>query len=56
MKHKRAINIFGNKIVQEDETNSSLGDITDIFLTNNGSGYSLPTVSVSSSGSKLLMF
>ena len=42
---------FGNKIVQEDETNSSLGDITDIFLTNNGGGYiSLPTVTISSSG------
>ena len=41
----------GNKIVQEDETNSGLGDITDIYLTNNGSGYtSLPTVSVTSSG------
>ena len=41
----------GNKIVQEDETNSGLGDITDIYLTNNGSGYiTLPTVSVTSSG------
>ena len=47
---QRGDQYFGNKIVQEDETNSSLGDITDIFLTNNGSGYtSLPTVSVTSS-------
>src|SRR6056300_30967 len=42
---------FGNKIVQEPETNSNLNDITDIFLTNNGSGYlTLPTVTVTSSG------
>src|SRR6056300_70985 len=41
---------FGNKIVQEPETNSNLNDITDIFLTNNGSGYlTLPTVTVTSS-------
>ena len=41
----------GNKIVQEDETNSNLGDITDIFLINEGSGYvSLPSVSITSSG------
>ena len=41
---------FGNKIVQEPETNSNLNDITDIFLTNNGSGYLiLPTVTVTSS-------
>ena len=44
----------GNKIVQETETGPSLGDvendITDIYLTNNGSGYiSLPTVTVTSS-------
>ena len=42
--------IESDHIVLEDETNSSLGDITDIFLTNKGSGYkSLPTVSVTSS-------
>ena len=42
---------FGNKIVQEDETNSSLGDITDIFLINKGSAYAeVPTVSITSSG------
>ena len=42
---------FGDKIVQEDETNSNLGDITDIFLVNKGSGYtSLPKVSITSSG------
>ena len=47
---QRGDQYFGNKIVQEDETNSNLGDITDIFLTNKGSGYkSLPTVSVTSS-------
>jgi hypothetical protein len=44
----------GNKIVQEIETGPSLGDvegdITDIFVTNNGSGYlTLPTVTVTSS-------
>src|SRR6056300_1580718 len=40
----------GNKIVQESETNSNLNDITDIYLTNNGSGYkTLPTVTVTSS-------
>ena len=40
----------GNKIVQESETNSNLNDITDIYLTNSGSGYkTLPTVTVTSS-------
>ena len=40
----------GNKIVQESETNSNLNDITDIYLTHNGSGYkTLPTVTVTSS-------
>ena len=44
----------GDKIVQEIETGPSLGDvegdITDIYLTNNGSGYlTLPTVTVTSS-------
>ena len=40
----------GNKFVQESETNSNLNDITDIYLTNNGSGYkTLPTVTVTSS-------
>jgi hypothetical protein len=44
----------GNKIVQEIETGPSLGDvegdITDIYLTNNGSGYlTLPIVTVTSS-------
>ena len=33
----------GSKIVMEGETNSSLNDITDIFLINNGSGYNLIT-------------
>jgi len=42
---------FGNKIVLEPETNSNLNDITDIFLINNGSGYtSLPEVTITSSG------
>ena len=44
----------GDKIVQEIETGPSLGDvegdITDIYLTNNGSGYlTLPIVTVTSS-------
>jgi len=40
----------GDKIVQESETNSNLGDITDVYITNTGSGYiSLPTVTVTSS-------
>ena len=38
---QRGDQYFGDKIVQEAETNSNLGDITDIFLTNNGSGYTL---------------
>lgn len=43
----------GNKIVQERETGPNLGDvegdITDIYITNGGTGYlSLPTVTVSS--------
>jgi len=55
---------FGNKIVQETETGPNLGDvendITDIYLTNNGSGYkTLPSVSVISStgtGSNVLAY
>ena len=40
---------FGQKIVQESGTD--VGDITDIFLYNAGSGYtSLPTVTITSSG------
>ena len=40
---------FGNKLVQESGTD--VGDITDIFLYDNGAGYtSLPTVSITSSG------
>jgi len=55
---QRGDQYFGDKIVQEAETNSNLGDITDIFLTNNGSGYiTLPTISTSGgSGAKLLAF
>tara|TARA_Y100001937_G_scaffold115839_1_gene167113 strand:+ start:21 stop:1997 length:1977 start_codon:yes stop_codon:yes gene_type:complete len=55
---QRGDHYFGDKIVQEAETNSNLNDITDIFLTNNGSGYiSLPTISTSGgSGAKLLAF
>ena len=49
---------FGRKIVQESDTGS--GDITDFFITNEGSGYkSLPTVSVTSStgsNAKVLAF
>ena len=42
---------FNNKIVMESATNSDLGDITDIFLINKGSGYeTLPKVSITSSG------
>ena len=41
----------GSKIVMEGATNSDLNDITDIFLINNGSGYTtLPSVSITSSG------
>ena len=40
---------FGNKFVQESGTD--VGDITDIFLYDKGSGYiSLPTVTISSAG------
>ena len=40
---------FGNKLVQESGTD--VGDITDVFLFNQGSGYtSLPTVVITSSG------
>jgi hypothetical protein len=46
----------GNKIVQEEGT--GVGDITDVYITNSGSGYiSLPLVSITSSsgvGAKLL--
>lgn len=45
---------FGNKIIQESGTD--LGDITDIFLYNKGSGYiSLPTISVTSSGTGAIL-
>lgn len=45
---------FGNKIIQESGTD--LGDITDIFLYNKGSGYiSLPTVSITSSGTGAIL-
>jgi len=41
----------GSKIVMEGATNSDLNDITDIFLINQGSGYTtLPSVSITSSG------
>ena len=42
---------FNNKIVMEPATNTDLNDITDIFLINQGSGYtSLPKVTITSSG------
>ena len=48
----------GNKIVQEEGT--GVGDITDVYITNSGSGYiSLPLVSITSSsgvGAKLLTY
>tara|TARA_E500000081_G_scaffold28950_1_gene32667 strand:- start:52 stop:2637 length:2586 start_codon:yes stop_codon:yes gene_type:complete len=41
----------GSKIVMEPATNTDLNDITDIFLINQGSGYtSLPKVTITSSG------
>lgn len=41
----------GGIVVMEDETNSNLGDITDIKITNQGGGYEkLPIVTVTSSG------
>ena len=54
----------GNKFVQETQTGPNLGDvendITDIFITNNGSGYlTLPAVTVTSStgtGANVLAF
>ena len=47
-----------DQLVMEDQTNSSLGDITKIRITNKGGGYlSLPTVSVTStSGSGVNIF
>jgi len=45
---------FGNKIVQESGTD--VEDITDIFLYDNGGGYtSLPTVTISSSGTGAIL-
>jgi hypothetical protein len=45
---------FGNKIVQESGTD--VGNITDIFLYNEGSGYtSLPTVAITSSGTGAIL-
>ena len=42
---------YGDKIVLEPETNNNQNDITDVFLTNNGSGYiSLPSITITSSG------
>jgi len=40
----------GNKIVMEPDTNNNLNDITDVYLYDNGSGYtSLPTVTINTS-------
>ena len=45
---------FGNKIVQESGTD--VGNITDVFLFNEGSGYtSLPTVAITSSGTGAIL-
>ncbi len=45
---------FGNKIVQESGTD--VGNITDIFLYNEGSGYtSLPTVAITSAGTGAIL-
>jgi hypothetical protein len=45
---------FGDKIVQESGTD--VGNITDIFLYNEGSGYtSLPTVTITSSGTGAIL-
>lgn len=45
---------FGNKLVQESGTD--IGDITDIFLYNQGLGYtSLPIVSITSSGANAIL-
>jgi len=45
---------FGNKIVQESGTD--VGNITDIFLYNEGSGYTLlPTVAITSSGTGAIL-
>ena len=45
---------FGDKIVQESGTD--VGNITDIFLYNEGSGYtSLPTVEITSSGTGAIL-
>ena len=47
----------GKTLVMEDETNSNLGDITKVTITNNGAGYtSLPALtidSVSGSGAEI---
>lgn len=45
----RLINEEGDIIIMEDQTNSGLGDITDILITNKGQGYTtVPTLTVSS--------
>ena len=45
----RLINEEGDIIIMEDATNSGLGDITDILITNRGQGYTtVPTLTVSS--------
>jgi len=45
---------FGNKFVQESGTD--IGDITDIFLYDKGSGYTtLPTVSITSAGQNAIL-
>ena len=42
---------FGNKLVQEENGNGNVGDITDVFLTNKGLNYDkLPAVTINSSG------
>ena len=52
------LNEDGDIIIMEDATNSSLGDITDILITNRGEGYTtVPTLTVSStSGTSTSLF
>ena len=48
---QRGDHYYGDKIVLEPETNNNQNDITDVFLTNKGSGYiSLPSITITSSG------
>jgi len=56
--NERVINEDGDIIIMEDQTNSGLGDITDIKITNKGQGYTtVPTLTVSSSsGSSASLF